>query len=66
MSASVGSGRGSPGRRALTEAQRDLDETRFEGERVAAGLRCRQLNERLREVGILPNAGLSRVEAPGG
>ena len=38
--------------RALTEAQRDLDEARFEGERVAAGP-LREAHERLREVGML-------------
>ena len=38
--------------RALTKAQQDLDEARFEGERVAAEP-LREANERLREVGVL-------------
>jgi transcriptional regulator with XRE-family HTH domain len=38
--------------RALTKAQQDLDEARFEGERVAAEP-LREAHERLREVGML-------------
>ena len=38
--------------RALTKAQQDLDEARFEGERVAAEP-LREANERLRQVGML-------------
>jgi len=39
--------------RALTEAQRDLDETRFEDERVAAGPLRESSTSGLREVGML-------------
>ena len=66
MSASVGSGkRLAEAERALTEAQQDLDEARFEGERVAAGLR--RSTSGCARSGCLPNAGLSRsLKAPGG
>ena len=53
VSASIGSGKSSPtAEGALAQAQRDLDEARFEAERVAAKP-LREAHERLREVGML-------------
>jgi len=46
--------------RALTKAQQDLGEARFEGERVAAEP-LREAHERLREVGMLAQRGAVEV-----
>ena len=46
--------------RALTEAQQDLDEARFKGNRVAAEP-LREAHERLREVGMLAQRGAVEV-----